>query len=261
MPSMRSKISKFRKRSTMEYIESRRKAGALHFCLIDPDKQSPKEAGQLAKLAADSGSDAIMVGGSQAGQIMFLDKTVSEIKQAVKIPVILFPSSHSGISRHADAIFFMSLLNSRSPQYLIEEQMKGSILVKTFGIEALPMGYLIVESGSTTAAAWAGDVKLIPRERPEFALGYSLAAKYFGMRFIYLEAGSGAKQPVPDQMIGLVKHAVGKDTFVIAGGGIRDPETAKNKVAAGADIIVTGTIGERDKSKLAKIIKAVKGKH
>jgi phosphoglycerol geranylgeranyltransferase len=242
----------------LKYIKKKRKGHALHFTLFDPDKQTPSKAVQLAKQAKDAGTDAIMVGGSHAAQLVYLEETVSKIKEEVDLPIILFPSTHASMSPNADAVFFMSLLNSRSPQYLIEEQMRGAVLVKSYGLEALPMAYLIIESGTTTSAAWAGDVRLIPREKPEFAVSYALAAKYFGMRFVYLEAGSGAKQPVPNQMITLVKKAIGPDIFLIVGGGIRDPHTAMEKVRAGADIIVTGSVVESDPEKLKDIIQAIR---
>ncbi len=248
-----------KKRWVMKYIEKQRKSGPLHFTLIDPDKQEPAEAAKLASKAEKAGSDAIMIGGSQASQAIYINDVISAIKEKTRLPVILFPSSHSGISPYADAIFFMSLLNSRSTNYLVEEQVKGAVLVKSYGIEPLPMGYLIVESGNMTSVAWAGDVKPLPREKPDFAVAYSLAAKYFGMRFVYLEAGSGAEQSVPNDMVAAAKHAIaGNGSMLIVGGGIRDERTARDKVKSGADIIVTGTIGENDSEALARIIKAVK---
>ena len=250
---------KKKRKWVFSYIRKKRKSSALHFTLIDPDKQKPEEAANLALKAADAGTDAIMIGGSQAGQAMYVNETIAEIKEKIDLPVILFPSSHSGISQYADAIFFMSLLNSRSPNYLVDEQVKGAVLVKNYDIEPLPMGYLIVESGNMTSVAWAGDVKPLPREKPDFAVAYSLTAKYFGMKFVYLEAGSGADNPVPNEMIAATKKAIqGNGTFLIVGGGIRSEKIARDKVKAGADVVVTGTIGEKDPDMLEKIIKAVK---
>lgn len=241
----------------LEYIKEKRKSAPLHFTLIDPDKQSPEQAGEFAGKAKEFGSDAIMVGGSQPKLLEYLDDTIKAVKKS-GLPVILFPFSHSALSRHADAVFFMSLLNSRSTQYLIEEQMRGAVIIKDYGIEALPMAYLIIESGKPTSAEFGGDAKPIPRNKPEFAVGYSLAAKYFGMKFVYLEAGSGAENPVAPEMVSMVKKAV-EDVFIIVGGGIRDPETAKALADAGADILVTGTIGEKDPEKFREIIKTIKG--
>lgn len=254
------KLRKRESRKVFKYITKKRKSGSLHFTLIDPDKQKPKDAAKLAKLVDKLGSDAIMIGGSQAAQAIFLDDTIKAIKEVTDLPVILFPSSHAGVSRYADAIFFHSLLNSRSAQYLIEEQMKGSVLVKSYGLETLGMAYLIVESGKMTTAEWAGDVKALPREKPELVVGYALSARFYGMKFIYLEAGSGAENPVPDQMVSMAKEAVtnGKNsTFVIVGGGIRDAKTANDKVKSGADIIVTGTVAEDNPERLKEIIAAV----
>ena len=254
-----------RRRWVMKYISKRRKSGPLHFTLIDPDKQKPAEAAKLAVKARDMGTDAIMVGGSQAAQAIYLNDTIRAIKDKCDLPVILFPSSHSGVSPYADAVFFMSLLNSRSPAYLIDEQVRGAVLVKSYGIETLPMGYLIVESGNLTSVAWAGDVKPLPRDKPDFAVAYGLAAKYFGMRFVYLEAGSGAEKPVPNDTIAATKDAItGNGMILIVGGGIRDEKTARDKVRSGADIIVTGTIAEDtlkgtgDPEALGRIIRAVK---
>jgi len=242
----------------MKYIEKKRQDGCLHFTLIDPDKQKPEKAGKLAALVESAGSDAIMVGGSQPDVVLQLDNAVKHIKDSCRLPVILFPSSHASISQYADAVFFMSLFNSRSVQYVIEEPTRGSVVIKKYGIEPLPMAYLIVESGSTTSAGLVGDVKPIPRDKPEFAASYALAARYFGMKFVYLEGGSGAEHPVPPEMVAAVKKATGNNMFVIVGGGIRDPETAKGLAAAGADVIVTGTIAEESSEKLKQIIKALK---
>jgi len=254
-------IKRKKKPRVFKYIKKKRKGHPLHFTLIDPDKQMPEKAAEIAERAKKLGSDAIMVGGSHPTQAMYLDDCVKAIKARVDLPVILFPSAHSGISAYADAVFFMSLLNSKSPQYIVEEQVKGSVLIKNYKLEPLPMAYLIVDSGETTSAAWVGDVRPIPREKPEFAVGYALAAKYFGMRFVYLEAGSGAKHPVPDEMIKIVKHSIGEEMLLVVGGGIRDQKTAREKVRAGADIIVTGTLAEgNDESKLREVIQAVRGK-
>jgi phosphoglycerol geranylgeranyltransferase len=238
-------------------IEKARKKHALHFTLIDPDKQSPEDAAKLVHKAVEYGTDAIMIGGSQPNMILSIEETVKKIKD--DIPIILFPSSHSALAKGADAVFFMSMLNSRSPQYIVEEPVKGAVIVKEYGLEALPTAYLLVESGKTTSAEFTADAKPLPRDNPDIAIAYALAAKYFGMKFVYLEAGSGADMPVPNEMITAVKHSV-NGMFVIVGGGIRDPLTAGEKVAAGADIIVTGTIAESNSGKLKEIIEAVHGK-
>jgi phosphoglycerol geranylgeranyltransferase len=230
----------------------------LHFSLLDPDKQNPEDAGEIAKIAEEAGSSAIMVGGSTLISQKQVDETVKAIKKYSKLPVILFPSGAKFLSKYADAVFFMSLLNSRNLDYIIREHIKGAPFVKLTGIEPISMGYVIVEPGMT--AGRKGEVDLIKKEDVHTAVGYALAAQYLGMDFFYLEAGSGAPTPVPSKMITAVKKNI--NIPLIVGGGIKDAETAKEKVKAGADIVVTGTTLEKVKDlkkALVKIIKSIEG--
>jgi phosphoglycerol geranylgeranyltransferase len=229
----------------------------LHFSLLDPDKQEPKIAGSIAKTAEKAGSSAIMVGGSTLFSQQQVDETVKEIKKQSSLPIILFPSGAKFISKYADAIFFMSLLNSRNLGYVIREHVKGAPYVKNTGIEPISMGYVIVEPGMT--AGKVGEVDLIKKDDIDTAVSYALAAQYLGMDFFYLEAGSGAPNPVSNDMISAVKKSI--DIPLIVGGGIKDADTAKQKVKAGADIVVTGTKLEQEKNLLkvlGKIINAIK---
>jgi phosphoglycerol geranylgeranyltransferase len=212
--------------------------GAGHLTLIDPDSQSPRQAAAMALAAAKGGTDAIMVGGSVGAAGILLHETVREIKEMTDLPVILFPSSVAGLCENADAVFFMSLLNSRSPAYIVENQALGAPLILRYGLEPIPMAYIIIEPGGTVG--FVGDARLIPRRKPELAAAYALSAKFMGMRMVYLEAGSGADSPVPANMVALVKKLLG-DVLLIVGGGIRCGDAAAELVAAGADLIVTGT--------------------
>jgi len=226
----------------------------LHFSLLDPDKQKPEDAGAIAKIAEDAGSSAIMVGGSTLISQNQVDETVKAIKNCSKLPVILFPSGAKFLSKYADAVFFMSLLNSRNLDYIIKEHIKGAPFVKLTGIEPISMGYVIVEPGMT--AGKKGEVDLIKKDDIDTAVGYALAAQYFGMNFFYLEAGSGAPTPVPNKMIFTVKKNI--NIPLIVGGGIKDAETANEKVKAGADIIVTGTTLEEVKDLKKTLINIIK---
>jgi phosphoglycerol geranylgeranyltransferase len=220
------------------------KRGAGHLTLIDPDSQKPAEAAIMAEAAAQGGTDAIMVGGSIGAAGIRLYETVEQIKKKTDLPVILFPSSVAGLCENADAVFFMSLLNSRTPAYIVENQALGAPIVLRYGLEPIPMAYIIIEPGGTVG--FVGDARLIPRKKPELAVAYALAAKYMGMRLIYLEAGSGADSPVPVPMVAAVKKAIG-NTLLVVGGGIRSKEAAVELVAAGADLLVTGTAVERSR--------------
>ncbi len=233
--------------------------GAIHITLLDPEKVSPQMAFDTAREADAGGTSAIMVGGSTVMSTEHSDSVVKAIKKATKIPVILFPNNVTGISKHADAIWFMSLLNSADPYFLTGAQVLGAPLVKKFKLEAIPLGYIIIGEGG--AASVIGRACPIPLDKPELAVAHALAAQYFGMRFIYLEAGSGAKKTVPPEMIRMVKSLV--DVTLIVGGGIRNGTQAKMIVSAGASIVVTGTVTEKRsnlKPKIAELVSAVKSR-
>src|ERR687883_755293 len=226
-----------------DYIRSEiKKYGTLCFPLIDSESQL--DAGSVAEKAESLGASAVLVGGSSTIDQLELMEVVSSIKSQVSIPVILFPGNVTGVSPKADAILFSSLLNSESPYFITEAQALGALAVKKYGIEPLPTGYLIIGEGTT---AWfMGQARGIPFDKSGIAVMYSLAAQYLGMRFLYLEAGSGAIQHILPQMVASVrKHYEG---ILIIGGGIRSAETAKEISKAGADIIVIGTIIEKDKN-------------
>ena len=239
-----------------ESILERRRKGPLHMTLLDPDKQTPRDAAALSSDAAAAGTDAIMVGGSTGVTQDKVDATVLAIKEAAKLPVILFPASAANLSPHADALYFMSLLNSRDPRLIVGEQRLAAPIVRAWGLEAIPMAYLVVEPGMR--AGEVGDAELISRKNPTVAVQYALAAQMLGMKLVYLEAGSGAPEPIPDRVIRAVRDAI--DIPVVVGGGIRTPEAAQAVTRAGADIVVTGTIVEvaREGEALRRIIEAVK---
>jgi phosphoglycerol geranylgeranyltransferase len=230
----------------------------LHFALLDPDKQKPTVAGQIARTVTDAGSSAIMVGGSTLLSQKQVDETVQAIKKNSDLPVILFPSGAKFLSKYADAVFFMSLLNSNNLGYVIREHVKGAPFVKYTGLEPISMGYVIIEPGMT--AGRMGEADLIKRTDLQTAVGYALASEYLGMKFFYIEAGSGAPEPVPNEMIQAVKKNV--SIPILVGGGIRDPATANEKARSGANIIITGTAIEKDthlKTTLTNIVRAIEG--
>ena len=237
-------------------LEKIKLEGSIHITLIDPEKVSALQASRIAENSANSGTAAIMIGGSTFASQAHLDDVVKNIKSAVKIPTILFPNNITGISSYADAIWFMSLLNSVDPYFLMGAQILGAPLVKKYGLEPISMGYIIVGDGGT--AGVVGKAISVPYSKPELAAAHALAGQYLGMRFIYLEGGSGAANPVPSEMIHAVKHAI--EIPLIVGGGIRTKEQAVAACTAGADIIVTGNVTESSdaKQRISEIIKAVK---
>ncbi len=240
-----------------EYLAEKRAEAPLHFTLIDPDEVSgdPDHAARLVEPMVSAGTDVILVGGSIGVSERLLDEVISSLKR-YGLPVVLFPGNVNGLSREADAVLFMSLLNSDDPYYIVGAQVQGAVIVKRYGLEALPTAYLIVGYGG--AAGYIGRARPLPLDKPEIAAAYALAAELLGMRYIYLEAGSGAPSPIPSEIIAAVRRAVDTHTMVIVGGGIRSPEAARKAVEAGADVVVTGTIVEEDAEKAASIVRSIK---
>jgi phosphoglycerol geranylgeranyltransferase len=249
MISMVGPIEKY----LLEKIDSEK---TIHMTLIDPEEVTPPQASRIVSKAKASETSAIMIGGSTFASQTHLDGVVKAVKRTVKLPVILFPNNVSGITRYADAIWFMSLLNSADPYFLMGAQVLGAPLVKRFHLEPLPMGYIIVGEGGT--AGVVGKAIPVPYDKPEIAAAHALAGQYLGMRFIYLEGGSGAKRPVPAEMIRAVKHYV--DTPLIVGGGIRTREQALAASSAGADIIVTGNLVEHTgvRQKVSEVVEGIR---
>ncbi len=241
--------------NVIDYIEKKLAKGRMHFSLLDPDesKMPLSKLEKIVKTVDDYGTDLFLVGGSTNVGQKFLDDFVRKIKEKSEKPVVLFPGGLNGITRHADAILFMSLMNSTDPFWIVGAQAKGAPIIKKLGIESIPMAYLIVEPGMK--AGQVSSAKPIKHNEPEKAVEYALAAQHFGMKLVYLEAGSGAPTHVPAKMVKMVKDAV--DIPLIVGGGIRTPDACKELLDAGADIIDTGTQIENDVTKLKSIIDVI----
>lgn len=234
-----------------EYIlREIKEKGAIHMTLLDPDRLDAERAATVAKEAVRAGTSAIMIGGSTGVSEWMTDEAILAIKKVVDIPVILFPGSPTALSRYADAVWFISVLNSQNPYFITGAQVQGAPIVKRYSLEPLSLGYIIV--------GWGGVVSIVsytrplPFEEPEIAAAYALAAEYMGFNFVYLEGGSGGK-PVPPRVVRAVRNTV--SIPIVVGGGVRKPSTAKALAEAGANIIVTGTITEE----VEDIYSAVRG--
>lgn len=244
----------------LEVIERK---GTCFVVLIDPDKQSAEGACELAKNALLAGVDALLVGGS----FLFTDnfhRTVETVKSSVTCPIILFPgvsAPHAQISPEADAILLLSLVSGRNAEYLIGEHVRSALWIDKCGLETIPTAYMLIESGKVTSAEYLSGTKSIPRDKGEIALVHTLAGQQLGMKMVYLEAGSGAQDSVPDAMITMVRRKV--NIPVIVGGGIRDPGTARQKALAGAHVIVVGTAIEHgpDLNLLQQFAQAISLRH
>ena len=232
-----------------------KKKNALLFVLIDSEVSKLESSRKLAQDVEKIGVSAILIGGSSATDQIEMAEVVKGIKKGIKIPIILFPGNVTGVVPDADAILFSSLMNSENPYFITQAQALGAPSVLKFGLEPLPTAYLVIGDG--TSAWFVGSARGIPFEKPKIAAAYALAAQFLGMRFVYLEAGSGAKSSVTPEMVKTVRKAF--SGFLIVGGGIRDIKTATDLVKAGADALVIGTFLEKGGSikKLAEIAKAI----
>jgi phosphoglycerol geranylgeranyltransferase len=221
----------------------RTKRGPICAALIDPEDFSPRQAAETAEASIQAGASLILVGGSTLANQGRLDAVVKTVKGHVtrdksQVPVILFPGNITGVSKFADAILFSSLLNSTNPYFIVGAQALGSIEVYKSKIESIPMAYLVF--GSNSATSFIGQVNSLPFSKPNLAVIYALAAKYLGMRTLYLEAGSGAGEPIPPETIRAVRKVY--DGMLIVGGGITTAEAASRASKAGADILVVGNL-------------------
>ena len=210
--------------------------------LIDPDKQDVDDAADLAVRADKAGIDAFLVGSSLLVSDR-LDAVVQLIKKLSHLPVIISPGASSHLSRYADAVLFLSLISGRNPDFLIGEHVKATPIIRRYGIEAIPTGYMLIEGGSCTSVQFISGTFPIPRSKPDIAVVHAMAAELLGMKMAYLECGSGSPLSVPDEMISAVKSEI--SIPLIVGGGIVDPGVAAAKVRAGADFIVTGNVLEK----------------
>ena len=215
--------------------------GAAYLILLDPDKLSDSKIIPFIRHCEKSGVDGFLIGGSLmiSGD---LNTFIETIKVETSLPLIIFPGSVNQISPLADAILFLSVISGRNAEHLIGKHVTASPLIKRAKVEPISTGYILVESGVTTTAVYMSGSLPVPKNKPEIAAATALAGEYLGMKFIYLEAGSGAQESVPDEMVKAVSEEC--TIPVIVGGGIRNPQTARRKVDNGASIIVTGNFFE-----------------
>lgn len=223
-----------------EYLYTRLAKGPVHFTLIDPDKSPGPKAAAIARGAVAVGSDVILLGGSTGISREVMGAAAAAVKREVDAPVIIFPEGPGSLTSEADAVLFMSLLNSRNLDLVIRTHARAAPAVRKLGLEPIPLGYVVIAPGMRVGEV--GQVDPVPRDDVDAAAGYALAAEFLGMRFVYLEAGSGAPSPVPSPMVAAVRSVL--SVPLVVGGGIRTARDARALLDAGAQLLVTGTVTE-----------------
>jgi len=235
----------------LDFIQNQ--TSSNHIILIDPDAQSSSEAAERCVAAIIAGSRMIFVGGSTGTDNNNVDETIIYIQNAIKkennnssnsklwdVPVVLFPACANAFSSSADGITFMMLMNSTSTKFLIEEQLIGAPAIKSANVTPISMGYIVCEPGGKVGEV--GEAKLIKSDEIDLISSYAICAESYGFSLLYLEAGSGANNPVSPELIKAARESC--NLTIIVGGGIRDGSTAKLAIDAGADWIVTGNLCE-----------------
>lgn len=238
-----------------QIVEAKRSGLKQLAVLVDPDKTGNKEAEALARMAEDHGVDYIFVGGSLLSDGN-MSNCIRRIRYACSKPIIIFPGSVSQVDDQADAILFLSLISGRNPELLIGAHVVAAPLIREKKLESISTGYMLVESGSNTTALYMSNTAPIPHNKPSIAACTAMAGEMLGLKTIFLDGGSGASNPVSEEMIAAVSGSI--SIPLIVGGGIRTPEKAEANCKAGADLIVIGTSLEHDASKMGEFAAAVK---
>ncbi len=244
--------------TVLQHIQAAKSSGRkLLAVLIDPDfGQDEAQLERTVQNACMAKADLIFVGGSLLTSASF-DRCVALVKQWSTKPVVLFPGSPSQLSRHADAVLFLALISGRNAELLIGHHVTAAPTIKALGIEAIPMGYMLIDGGKPTTVSYVSQTLPIPHNKPGIAAATALAGELLGLRSIYMDTGSGAERTVAPEMIAAVRAAV--DLPIIIGGGIRTAEQARQLCEAGADVLVVGTAFEEDPEHIFAMSEAVHG--
>jgi putative glycerol-1-phosphate prenyltransferase len=234
---------------------ARKKKGQKSFALlIDPDKVNAQKIEEITTRATDAKVDYLLVGGSLVIS-NHLDQVVDQIKAHCAIPVVLFPGTPSQVSLRADGLLYLCLISGRNPELLIGQHVISAPFVKHSGLEVISTGYMVIDGGAPTTVSYISNATPIPRDKNEIAMCTAMAGEMLGMKLIYLDAGSGARYPVTEEMVAQVAASI--DIPLVVGGGIRDPEKAYLDCKAGADLVVVGNAVEKNSSLINEMAAAI----
>ncbi|MBK9336481.1 MAG: geranylgeranylglyceryl/heptaprenylglyceryl phosphate synthase [Lewinellaceae bacterium] len=235
-------------------LEARQKGEKRLAVLLDPDKIRPGHLDSILDIAAAGGVHYFFIGGSLVVNDM-LDNLLTDIRRRCAIPLVLFPGNSFQLSYRADAILFLSLISGRNPELLIGQHVIAAPFLKMSPLEIISTGYMLIDGGVMTSVQYMSNTCPIPANKADIAVCTALAGELLGLKMIYLDAGSGAQNPVPESMIEAVRGAV--NVPLLVGGGIRTPEKAAANWRAGADLLVVGSAIEQDPGRLRELAAAV----
>lgn len=210
--------------------------------LIDPDKTRPEDLPELLGKLAGARVDLFLVGGSLLMQD-HLQTLIPALKSLTDLPVVLFPGSIFQVHEEADALLFLSLISGRNPEMLIGSHVISAPAIRRSGLEVIPTGYMLIDSGRPTSVHYMSNTQPIPYDKPDIAACTALAGELLGLRMIYMDAGSGAERTISREMIRAVQEQI--NLPIVVGGGIRTAKHADEIFRAGADLIVVGTAFEK----------------
>src|ERR1700744_4281085 len=243
------------KQSIYESLLTKKKKGQLSFAvLIDPDNVNTAKIDELSGLVISAGVDYLLIGGSLVIS-NHLDEVVQQFRRNCSIPLILFPGTPSQVSRDADGLLYLSLISGRNPELLIGQHVISAPAVRKSGLEIISTGYMVIDGGAPTTVSYISNASPIPADKNEIALCTPMAGEMLGMKLIYMDAGSGARHPIREEMIAAVAAHV--EVPIVIGGGIRHPEKTYLNCKAGADVIVVGNAIEKEPSLIKEMAAAV----
>lgn len=243
------------KSAVYQSLTERKKHGKKSFAvLVDPDRVNHSVLDELVELSVSAKVDYLLVGGSLVIS-NYLDECIQHLKKNCDIPVIIFPGSPTQVSKHADALLYLSLISGRNPELLIGQHVVSATLVKQSGLEIIPTGYIVIDGGAPTTVSYISNAAPVPSDKNEIAMCTAIAGEMLGLKLIYMDSGSGAKRPITENMIRTVADNI--QIPLIIGGGIVEPEKAYLNCKAGADVIVVGNAIEKDASLIKEMSDAV----
>ena len=210
--------------------------------LLDPDKLTLETALRYGEIIEKSPAEIILAGGSLVNNPV--EEIISALKQSTEKPVVLFPGSGSQVVKEADALLYLSLISGRNSEYLIGEHVRTAFKIKKTGLEIIPTGYILIDGGKITSVQYISNTMPIPKDKPDLAAATAVAGEFLGLKCLYLEAGSGAENPIRREMISAVRDCVSLP--IITGGGLRSMQDIEKAFNAGADITVIGSAFEKN---------------